>query len=79
MLGSSLHLEGHPSFDLIQTYLTSLDSHWAWLLQLTHCLETRLNRTVRFQQFFAEAKEVESFITAKMKQINEFNQASKSE
>uniref|UniRef100_A0A158QDW4 SUN domain-containing protein n=5 Tax=Hymenolepis diminuta TaxID=6216 RepID=A0A158QDW4_HYMDI len=56
-----------------------LDSHWAWLLQLTHCLETRLNRTVRFQQFFAEAKEVESFITAKMKQINEFNQASKSE
>eukprot|EP00108_Taenia_solium_P001365 TsM_001023200 transcript=TsM_001023200 gene=TsM_001023200 len=72
-LGSSLHLEGHPSFDLIQTYLTSLDSHWAWLLQLTHCLETRLDRTVRFQQFFTEAQEIETFLTTKMKEINDVN------
>ncbi|EUB55207.1 Plectin-1 [Echinococcus granulosus] len=77
-LGSSLHLEGHPSFDLIQTYLTSLDSHWAWLLQLTHCLETRLDQTVRFQQFFTEAQEVETFLTTKMKEINDMNLTSAS-
>ncbi|VDM18581.1 unnamed protein product [Hydatigera taeniaeformis] len=77
-LGSSLHLEGHPSFDLIQTYLTSLDSHWAWLLQLTHCLETRLDRTVRFQQFFNEAQEIETFLTTKTKEINEIKLAAAS-
>ncbi|CDS39395.1 Spectrin alpha actinin [Echinococcus multilocularis] len=77
-LGSSLHLEGHPSFDLIQNYLTSLDSHWAWLLQLTHCLETRLDQTVRFQQFFTEAQKVETFLTTKMKEINDMNLTSAS-
>uniref|UniRef100_A0A5K3FGB3 Calponin-homology (CH) domain-containing protein n=1 Tax=Mesocestoides corti TaxID=53468 RepID=A0A5K3FGB3_MESCO len=70
-LGSSLHLAGHPSFDVIQTYLTSLDSHWAWLLQLTHCLEKRLEQTVRFQQFFAEAQDVEAFLASKLQQIND--------
>ncbi|KAL5108280.1 hypothetical protein TcWFU_010429 [Taenia crassiceps] len=78
-LGSSLHLEGHPSFDLIQTYLTSLDSHWAWLLQLSHCLETRMDRTVRFQQFFTEAQEIEAFLTTKMKEINDMNLVAASE
>ncbi|VDK37895.1 unnamed protein product [Dibothriocephalus latus] len=46
-----------------------MDSHWAWLLQLTHCLETRLDRSVRFQQFFAESNEAEIFLQSQLKQL----------
>ncbi|VDL93908.1 unnamed protein product, partial [Schistocephalus solidus] len=62
-------LQSAEIYAYFQSYLTALDSHWAWLLQLTHCLETRLDRSVRFQQFFSESNEAEIFLQSQLKQL----------
>ena len=39
-----------------------MQSQWAWVLQLTLCLETHLKHTTQYHNFFEEVKEAEKWI-----------------
>lgn len=39
-----------------------MQSQWAWLLQLTLCLEAHLKYTTEYHSFFQEVKEGEKWI-----------------
>ena len=40
--GESLIIARHPASAVIEAHMTTMQSKWAWLLQLTLCLETHL-------------------------------------
>lgn len=40
--GEALLVARHPASKLIEAYLSKMQGKWAWLLQLTLCLETHL-------------------------------------
>lgn len=40
--GESLIIARHPASTVIEAHMTTMQSKWAWLLQLTLCLETHL-------------------------------------
>lgn len=40
--GESLIIAHHPASKIVEAHLTTMQARWAWLLQLTLCLETHL-------------------------------------
>ena len=70
--GSAMHMDAHPASAVIQTYVAALEARWAWLLQLTHCLETHLEHTARYQQFFSEAKQCERWLSDQADRLNSY-------
>ena len=40
--GESLIMAHHPASKVIEAHLATMQGKWAWLLQLTLCLETHL-------------------------------------
>ena len=40
--GESLIIAHHPASKVIEAHLATMQAKWAWLLQLTLCLETHL-------------------------------------
>jgi hypothetical protein len=43
--------------------MAAMQTQWAWLLQLTLCLETHLKHASTYHQFFREVREAEEWIT----------------
>jgi hypothetical protein len=60
--GESLVLQNHPASKCIETYMSSMQTQWAWLLQLTLCLETHLKYVATYQQYFSHVRECEQSI-----------------
>lgn len=60
--GEALLLQHHPAAKCIEAYMTALQSQWAWLLQLTLCLETHLKHTAYCQQFYRDVKVADTWI-----------------
>merc|ERR1711971_510814 len=52
--GESLIIARHPASAVIEAHMTTMQSKWAWLLQLTLCLETHLRHASTSGQFFGE-------------------------
>ncbi len=43
--GESLIIGHHPASEVIEAHMAAMQNKWAWLLQLTLCLETHLKHT----------------------------------
>lgn len=61
--GEALVLQRHPASKCIEAYMTALQNQWAWVLQLTLCLETHLKHAQFYQHFYSEVRQAESWIT----------------
>ena len=46
--GEALVLSRHPASKTLEAYTGALQTQWAWLLQLTHCLDTHLKGAANF-------------------------------
>ncbi|KAJ8676763.1 hypothetical protein QAD02_012550, partial [Eretmocerus hayati] len=68
--GEGLVLQHHPASKTIEAYMSAMQSQWAWLLQLTLCLEVHLKNASRSQQFFNEVQQAESWISKKDELLN---------
>lgn len=60
--GESLLLQNHPASKCIESYMSSMNSQWSWILQLTLCLETHLKHAAYYQQFYKDVKEAENWL-----------------
>ncbi|XP_066142735.1 microtubule-actin cross-linking factor 1 isoform X41 [Euwallacea fornicatus] len=73
--GEALVLQNHPATKAIEAHLAAMNAQWAWLLQLTHCLETHLQNTKVYQQFFKDVSIAEEWLREKDEVMNnEFSQ-----
>ena len=60
--GESLVLQNHPASKAIEAHMAAMQAQWAWLLQLTHCLETHLQNVHNYQTFFADISAAEKWL-----------------
>ncbi|XP_059224754.1 dystonin isoform X30 [Stomoxys calcitrans] len=75
--GETLLNQHHPASKCIEAHLTALQQQWAWLLQLTLCLEVHLKHATEYHQFFAEIKDAEQWLSKRDEILN--SEYSKSE
>ncbi|XP_034478277.1 dystonin isoform X20 [Drosophila innubila] len=68
--GEALLNQQHPASKCIEAHLTALQQQWAWLLQLTLCLEVHLKHSTEYHQFFAEIKDAEQWLTKRDEILN---------
>ncbi|XP_015177047.1 PREDICTED: dystonin isoform X19 [Polistes dominula] len=61
--GEALVLQHHPAAKTIEAYMSAMQSQWAWLLQLTLCLEVHLKHAAHSQQFFKDIHQAELWIS----------------
>ncbi|XP_072387789.1 microtubule-actin cross-linking factor 1 isoform X30 [Diabrotica undecimpunctata] len=73
--GECLVLQNHPATKAIEAHMAAMNAQWAWLLQLTHCLETHLLNTRNYQAFFKDVQATEEWLKEKDEIMNtEFSQ-----
>ena len=48
--GEGLVMGRHSASKTVEAYMAAMQTQWAWLLQLTMCLETHLKHATAFQQ-----------------------------
>ncbi|XP_046471832.1 microtubule-actin cross-linking factor 1 isoform X19 [Neodiprion pinetum] len=68
--GEALVLQHHPAAKTIEAYMAAMQSQWAWLLQLTLCLEVHLRHAAHSQTFFKEVQQAELWITNRDEILN---------
>lgn len=68
--GESLLNQHHPASKCIEGHLTVLQQQWAWLLQLTLCLEVHLKHSTEYHQYFAEIKDAEQWLNKRDEILN---------
>ena len=69
--GESLIIAHHPASKVIEAHLATMQAKWAWLLQLTLCLETHLRHVSASQQFFQECKVAEEWMKEREDKLND--------
>ncbi len=68
--GESLIIARHPASAVIEAHMTTMQAKWAWLLQLTLCLETHLRHVTNSHQFFSECSVAEKWMKEREDQLN---------
>ncbi|XP_039228690.1 dystonin isoform X9 [Drosophila yakuba] len=68
--GEALLNQQHPASKCIEAHLTALQQQWAWLLQLTLCLEVHLKHATEYHQFFGEIKDAEQWLAKRDEILN---------
>ncbi|XP_054739784.1 dystonin isoform X17 [Anastrepha obliqua] len=68
--GEALLNQQHPASKCIEAHLTVLQQQWAWLLQLTLCLEVHLKHATEYHQFFTEIKDTEQWLNKRDEVLN---------
>ncbi|XP_014475405.1 PREDICTED: dystonin isoform X27 [Dinoponera quadriceps] len=68
--GEALVLQHHPAAKTIEAYMSAMQSQWAWLLQLTLCLEVHLKHASQNQQFFKDIQQAEQWISKRDETLN---------
>ena len=68
--GESLVISHHPASQVIEAHMNAMQGKWAWLLQLTLCLETHLKYTSTSHRFFSECHVAEEWMTTKEEILN---------
>eukprot|EP00092_Neocalanus_flemingeri_P001303 GFUD01001391.1.p1 GENE.GFUD01001391.1~~GFUD01001391.1.p1 ORF type:complete len:5580 (+),score=1489.94 GFUD01001391.1:543-17282(+) len=68
--GESLIIGHHSASQVIEAHMLAMQNKWAWLLQLTLCLETHLKHTGTSHRFFHECSVAEEFMTQKEEILN---------
>ncbi|XP_025831436.1 plectin [Agrilus planipennis] len=74
--GEALVLQNHPASKVIEEHMAAMQAQWAWLLQLTHCLEEHLRNAQNYQTFFKDIAVAEQWLKEKDEIMNtEFSQS----
>lgn len=60
--GEALVLQNHPASKAIEAHMAAMQAQWAWLLQLTHCLEEHLRHAINYQVFFKDIADAEKWL-----------------
>lgn len=60
--GEALVLQNHPASKAIEAHMAAMQAQWAWLLQLTHCLEKHLFNTHNYQEYYKDVAECEKWL-----------------
>ncbi|GBP20867.1 Plectin [Eumeta japonica] len=68
--GEALIAQHHPAAKTIEAHLQVMQSQWAWVLQLTLCLETHLKHTTQYHNYFEEIKKAEKWIAKCEESLN---------
>nr|XP_034826088.1 dystonin isoform X9 [Maniola hyperantus] len=68
--GEALIAQHHPAMKTIEAHLQVMQSQWAWVLQLTLCLETHLKHTTHYHKFFEQVKDAEKWIQKREEALN---------
>ncbi|XP_017784158.1 PREDICTED: dystonin isoform X28 [Nicrophorus vespilloides] len=68
--GESLVLQNHPACKLIEAHMAAMQEQWAWLLQLTHCLEEHLKNAHNYQSFYKDIATAEQWLKEKNDVMN---------
>ncbi|XP_052740585.1 uncharacterized protein LOC112045305 isoform X23 [Bicyclus anynana] len=68
--GEALIAQHHPATKTIEAHLQVMQSQWAWVLQLTLCLETHLKHTTHYHNFFEQVKDAEKWIQKREEALN---------
>ncbi|XP_072756463.1 microtubule-actin cross-linking factor 1 isoform X11 [Anoplolepis gracilipes] len=68
--GEALILQHHPAAKTIEAYMSAMQTQWAWLLQLTLCLEVHLRHAAQNQQFFKDIQQTEQLISKHDETLN---------
>ncbi|XP_055855310.1 microtubule-actin cross-linking factor 1 isoform X30 [Episyrphus balteatus] len=68
--GEALLNQQHPALKCIEAHLSVLQQQWAWLLQLTLCLEVHLKHATEYHHFFAEIKDAEQWLAKRDEVLN---------
>ncbi|XP_037914668.1 dystonin isoform X45 [Hermetia illucens] len=68
--GEALLVQQHPASKCIEAHLQVLQSQWAWLLQLTLCLEVHLKHATEYHKFFNEIKDAEQWLAKRDEILN---------
>merc|ERR1719210_3122162 len=68
--GESLIIARHPASPVIEAHMTAMQTKWAWLLQLTLCLETHLRHASTSSQFFGECDTAKKWMKEREDQLN---------
>ncbi|XP_068893478.1 microtubule-actin cross-linking factor 1 isoform X26 [Tenebrio molitor] len=67
--------QNHPATKAIEAHIAAMQAQMAWILQLTQCLETHLQNTRNYQQFFKDVQTAEEWLKEKDDVMNtEFSQ-----
>ncbi|XP_064211548.1 dystonin isoform X36 [Tribolium castaneum] len=67
--------QNHPASKAIEAHIAAMQAQWAWIIQLSHCLETHLQNTRNYQQFFKDVQTAEEWLKEKDDVMNnEFSQ-----
>jgi hypothetical protein len=69
--GESLVMDRHPASAVIKSMMASMQTQWAWLLQLTSCLDTHMKHAVQHQQFYDEAHDASHWINRQKQLLTE--------
>ncbi|KAF5301223.1 hypothetical protein FQA39_LY10809 [Lamprigera yunnana] len=74
--GEALVLQNHPACKAIEAHMSAMQAQWAWLLQLTHCLEEHLRHAQNYQTFYQDIEVTEQWLKEKDEVMNtEFSQS----
>ncbi|XP_045505239.1 microtubule-actin cross-linking factor 1 isoform X18 [Colias croceus] len=68
--GEALIAQHHPAMKTIESHLQVMQSQWAWVLQLTLCLETHLKHTTQYHNFFEQVTDAEKWIQKREEALN---------
>ncbi|XP_070510259.1 microtubule-actin cross-linking factor 1 isoform X16 [Cardiocondyla obscurior] len=68
--GEALVLQHHPAAKTIEAYMSAMQTQWAWLLQLSLCLEVHLRHAAQNQQFFKDIQQAEQWISKRDETLN---------
>ncbi|XP_044265473.1 dystonin isoform X23 [Tribolium madens] len=67
--------QNHPASKAIEAHIAAMQAQWAMIIQLSHCLETHLQNTRNYQQFFKDVQTAEEWLKEKDDVMNnEFSQ-----
>ncbi|XP_065166740.1 dystonin isoform X8 [Atheta coriaria] len=75
--GESLVFQNHPASKAIEAHMSSMQAQWAWILQLTHCLEEHLKNAQIYQDYYKNVAQAEKWLKDKNDTLN--NEYSQSE
>ncbi|CDW56773.1 VAB 10A protein [Trichuris trichiura] len=67
--GAALVNQRHPAVDVIDMYLTTMQSQWDWLLGLTQCLDAHLHDALSLREFLDEAGACERWIELQLQTL----------
>ena len=57
----------HPAAKTIEAFLSAMQQQWAWLLQLTLCLETHIKHVSYYHRYYNDLRQAENWLSKLVK------------